>query len=214
VEPYPDTEQGRLLQRRHRVTRALVEEPVLYRTDLTDGEIEYMRSQRARLEKLLAERVGLALEVRIEGWLTVDETGELSDLRWPDYGTAETTALRLCDELRGRRLRGDPDVWPGEQVRSFVRDMAVEYAGYWKKNADDAAGSQRLAAEAIDILVAARIASRADQGDGRRDTCGLRALPAAARYAAAEPVRPAPTLHPLDTSLSDDGLRIAEETPS
>lgn len=193
VEPYPDTEQGRVLRRRHRVTRALVEEPVLYRSDLTEDEIDYLQSQRGRLERLLADRLGLTLEVRAEGWVTVDETGELSDLRWPDYGAAETTALRLCDELRGRRLRHDPDVWPDEEVAAFVRDLAEEYAGYWKKGADDDAGAKRLAGEAVEILVAARVATRSADG-------GLRALPAAARYAATEPVRPAPTLHPSEGS--------------
>jgi uncharacterized protein (TIGR02678 family) len=200
VEPYPDTEQGRVLRRRHRVTRALVEEPVLYRSDLTDDDIEYLRSQRSRLERLLADRFGLTLEVRAEGWVTVDDTGELSDLRWPDYGAAETTALRLCDELRARRLRHDPEVWPDAEVTAFVRDLAEEYAGYWKKGAGDDAGAQRLAGEAVAILVAARVATR--QADARP---GLRALPAAARYAASEPVRPAPTLRALDIS--------EEETP-
>jgi uncharacterized protein (TIGR02678 family) len=193
IEPYPDTEQGRVLRRRHRVTRALVEEPVLYRSDLTEDEIEYLRSQRSRLERLLTDRLGLTLEVRAEGWVTVDETGELSDLRWPDYGAAETTALRLCDELRARRFRHDPDVWPDREVTAFVRDLSAEYAGYWKKGADDDAGAQRLAGEAVDILVAARVVTR--RADG-----GLQALPAAARYAAAEPVRPAPILRALDIS--------------
>lgn len=198
VEPYPDTEQGRVLRRRHRVTRALVEEPVLYRADLTEDEIEYIRSQRNRLERLLEDRLGLSLEVRAEGWVTVDESGELSDLRWPDYGAAETTALRLCDELRARHVRRDPEMWPDADVTAFVRDLAAEYAGYWRKGADDDARAQRLAGEAVAILVAARVATRS----GGPRAGGLRALPAAGRYAAAAPVRPAPTLR-LDPSEED-----------
>jgi uncharacterized protein (TIGR02678 family) len=193
-EPYPDTEQGRLMRRRHRVTRALVEEPVVYRDDLTEEEIDYLRSQRARLERLLADRFGLTLEARAEGWVTLDETGELSDLHWPDYGAAETTALRLCDELRGRRLgpeRSDrSDEWPIAEVVSFVRQLSDEYAGYWKKGTDDDAGAQRLTEEAIDILVAGRLAVRSPTG--------LIARPAAARYAALDAVRPAPTLAPME----------------
>ena len=210
LEPYPDTEQGRVLRRRHRVTRALVEEPVLYRSDLTEDEIDYLQSQRGRLERLLSDRFGLTLEVRAEGWVTVDETGELSDLRWPDYGAAETTALRLCDELRARRLRHDPDVWPDEEVTAFVRDLAAEYAGYWKKGTDDDAGAQRLAGEAVGILVAARVATRSADG-------GLEALPAAARYAAAEPVRPRlrrlPTFDTFDTLDTSDASDASEEEP-
>ena len=185
-EPYPDTEQGRLLRRRHRVTRALVEEPVVYREDLSEDELEYLRSQRARIERLLSERLGLSLEVRAEGWVAVDEAGDLSDLRWPDYGAAETTALRLCDELRARRLRAEPDVWPLSEVASFVRDLSDEYAGYWKKGTEDVAGALRLANEAVGILVAARLAAR--------QPGGLSALPAAGRYAAIEAPRPTPAL--------------------
>ncbi len=185
-EAYPDTEQGRIQRRRHRVTRALVEEPVVYRDDLTPEEIDYLRSQRGRLERLLAEKLDLTLEVRAEGWVAVDESGELSDLRWPDYGAAETAALRLCDELRGRRGRGDPDVWPAREVVAFVQDMSGEYSGFWKKGTDDEGGARLLAAEAVDILVAGRLAVRHPEG--------LAALPAAGRYAAAEAVRPAPTL--------------------
>jgi uncharacterized protein (TIGR02678 family) len=197
VEPYPDTEAGRVLRRRHRVTRALVEEPVVYRSDLTNEEVEYLRSQRGRLERLLAERLGLALEVRAEGWVTVDETGELSDLRWPDYGAAETTALRICDELRARRQRGEPPVWPRVEVEAFVRDLAIEYSGYWKQGAGDEPGARRLASEASDVLVAAKVAARDAAG-------GLQALPAAGRFAATQAVRPAPTLRPADPpGLSD-----------
>ena len=199
VEPYPDTEQGAVLRRRHRVTRALVEEPVVYRSDLADEEVDYLQSQRARIERVFGDRLGLALEVRAEGWVAVDETGDLSDLRWPDYGAAETTALRLCDELRRRRNRAAPDVWPEEELVGFVRDLAAEYAGSWKKGAEEDAGSRRLAAEAVEILVAARLGVREQGG-------GLRAEPGAARYALASAPAPAPVLR----GPADDGPSVGD----
>jgi uncharacterized protein (TIGR02678 family) len=189
VEPYPDTEDGRNRRRRHRVTRALVEQPVVYHDDLTPDELDYLRSQRARLERLLADKVGLTLEVRAEGWVAVDESGELRDLRWPDYGAAETAALRLCDELRARARRDDPSRWPPDEVVAFVRDLATEYAGYWRQGTDSVAGAEALADRAVAILTAARLA--------RWHPDGLEARPAAGRYAAAEAVRPpAATLFP------------------
>ncbi|HVX22247.1 MAG TPA: TIGR02678 family protein [Acidimicrobiales bacterium] len=185
TEPYPDTEDGRNRRRRHRVTRALVEQPVVYHDDLTPDELDYLRSQRSRLERLLADRVGLTLEVRAEGWVAVDEGGELRDLRWPDYGAPETTALRLCDQLRARAQGGDPAVWPADQVVAFVRGLADEYAGYWRGGADAAAGAEALAQQAAAILVAGRL--------GRWTPEGLEARPGAGRYAAADAVRPEPT---------------------
>jgi uncharacterized protein (TIGR02678 family) len=193
-EAYPDTEVCRARRRRHRVTRALVEQPVVYLDELAPDEVDYLRSQRGRLERVLAEKVGLTLEVRAEGWVAVDEGGDLTDLRWPDYGAAETTALRLCDELRTRAGRGDPPEWRGVEVAVFVRHLATEYAGYWKQGTDTSAGAGNLADQAIAILVAARLA--------RRTPDGLEARPGAGRYAAIGSLLPSPA-DPIPLALED-----------
>lgn len=187
TEPYPDTEDGRNRRRRHRVTRALVEQPVVYHEDLVPEELEYLQSQRPRLERLLAEKVGLTLEVRAEGWVAVDESGDLTDLRWPDYGAAETTALRLCDELGARHRRGDPSRWPASEMTTFVRGLADEYAGYWRQGTESQAGAEALAERAVDLLTRARLARLHPEG-------GVEARSGAGRYAAADAVRPPGTL--------------------
>ena len=179
TEPYPDTEDGRVRRRRHRVMRALVEQPVVYADDLEPDELDYLTRQRGRIERVLAEQFGLTLEVRAEGWVAVDPDSELTDVRWPDYGTAETAALRLCDELRARRLRGEPERWPRSEVASFVAGLAAEYAGYWRRDTTDGTGAAALADEAIAILGALRLA---ESDDG-----ALVARPAAARFAAVDP---------------------------
>ncbi len=201
VEPYPDTEDGRNRRRRHRVTRALVEQPVVYHDDLAPDELEYLRSQRPRLERLLAERVGLTLEVRAEGWVAVDEAGDLRDLRWPDYGAPETTALRLCDELRARAKRGDPAAWPAGEVVTFVQGLADDYAGYWRQGTSSVTGAEGLAEQAAAILAAARLARWSPEG--------LAARPGAGRYAAAEAVRPPPP-----PSLFEAGLPLDAPPPA
>jgi hypothetical protein len=91
---------------------ALVEEPVGCRDDLGEDEIDYVRSQLSRLERLLADKFRLALEARTEGWLTVDESGQLTDLRWPDYGAAKTAALRISEVLRAHRHGGEAECAP------------------------------------------------------------------------------------------------------
>lgn len=179
AEPYPETEDGRIRRRRHRVMRALAEQPVVYTDDLDPDEVDYLTRQRARIERLLAEHFGLMLEVRAEGWVAVDPGGELSDVRWPDYGTAETTALRLCDELRARRLRGDPDHWPEPEVVTFVARLAAEYAGYWRRETTEITGATALADEAIALLVSLRLAARV--------AGAVVARPAAGRFAAVDP---------------------------
>lgn len=197
AEPYPETEDGRIRRRRHRVMRALVEQPVIYTDDLGPDEVDYLTRQRARIERLLAEHFGLTLEVRAEGWVAVDAAAELSDVRWPDYGTAETTALRLCDELRARRLRGDPDRWPEPEVVTFVAGLAAEYSGYWRRDTSEATGAAALADEAITLLESLRLAERADGA--------VVARPAAARFAAIDPpAHPAPA--PIQPALVQEEL--------
>lgn len=181
-EAYPETDEGRARRRRHRVMRALVEQPVVYADDLDPDDVDYLNRQRPRIERVLAERFGLVLEVRAEGWVAVDPDAELTDRRWPDYGTAETTALRLCDELRARRLRGDAHHWPRTEVVSFVAGLAAEYAGYWRRHTDDDAGAEALAGEAVAILESLRLARWVDDA--------LVARPAAGRFAAAGARRP------------------------
>lgn len=188
AEPYPDTDDGRVRRRRHRVMRALVEQPVVYATDLDADEREYLTRQRGRIERLLHERFGLTLEVREEGWVAVDGDAELTDVRWPSYGTAETAALRLCDELRARRQRGEPDAWPEKEVVEFVAGLAEEYAGYWRRDAAGSAGAAALAAEAVAILESLRVV---EVGGGT-----LSALPAAGRFAAAPASLPDPANSP------------------
>ena len=175
ADVYPDTEEGRIRRRRHRVMRALVEQPVVYAADLSDEECDYLTSQRARIERILRERIGLHLEVRAEGWVAVDEDGSLTDLRWPDYGTVEVAALRLCDELRARRSVHEIPAWPWEEVVAFVASLAQEYAGYWRQDASTEQGAAELAAQAVALLVALRLVARLDGG--------IAARPAVARFA-------------------------------
>lgn len=174
---YPDTEEGRLRRRRHRVMRALVEQPVVEVDDLSDDERDYLTKQRPRIERVLSEWIGLRLEVRAEGWVAVDEEGGLSDVRWPDYGTAEVAALRVCDELRARRFAGLAAEWAWDEVVAFVGSLADEYAGFWRQDASTDSGADSLAAEAVSILQRVRLVERTG--------AGVLARPAAGRFAAA-----------------------------
>lgn len=184
-ESYPDTDEGRARRRRHRVTRALVEEPVLEVDDLAEDELAYAISQRDRLRRVLHDRFGLELEVRAEGFVAVDPDGTLSDVRWPSYGTPEAAALRLCDELRTRRDRGADEVWPRPEVEAFLAGLAAEYRGAWRKGTDTPDGAAALYDETVAILAALRLAEPVDGG--------VRARPAAGRFAAvAPPARPDP----------------------
>jgi len=191
ADRYPETEEGRVRRRRHRVMRALVEEPVVYLEDLEKEEVDYLNSQRSRLERLLREKVGLTLEVRAEGWAAVDEDRELSDISWPEYSTQHAAALRICDELRRRRLTGGAPVWPEEEVVAFVAGLAAEYAGYWRQDAETDAGAAVLTWEAVQVLEDLRLVIRLPGGIAARDAAG--------RFASSAP--PEPVLPGVQESL-------------
>ena len=78
----------------------LVEDPVLYRRDLTDAEWAELRRRLGEEERLLDEMFGLVLESRAEGVAAVDPTGALADQRFPTGGTVGHAALLLLDRLR------------------------------------------------------------------------------------------------------------------
>lgn len=181
VDVYPETDEGRVRRLRHRVMRALVEQPVVYADDLSEEERDYLVGQRARIERILDQRVGLCLEVRAEGWVAVDEDGGLTDVHWPDYGTPEVAALRLCDELRARHHRGEDGTWTWGSIIAFVVALAAEYAGYWREDAGSDHGAAAVTADAVDILESLRLVIRVDDGIVARPGAGRFALVNAAK---------------------------------
>ena len=104
---YPATEEGANLQRKHRVARPLVEDPVLYLFELAE---EDRRPYLAR-GVALAEWLGLEAERRREGTALIDGDFEpLSDVRFPaarpwTRQVALLLAERICQRVRGGQPR-------------------------------------------------------------------------------------------------------------
>lgn len=87
-------------------------------------EVDDCTRQRTRVERMLAERCGVALEVPAEGWVADDSDAALTNRRWPDSGAADTTALGLGHELRACRLRGGPTAGRSDRLRDRSRRRA------------------------------------------------------------------------------------------
>ncbi len=77
----------------------LAEDPVLYRTDLTDAEWGELRRRLGAEEHILDEMFGLVLESRAEGVAAVDASGDLADVEFPAGGTIGHASLLLIDAL-------------------------------------------------------------------------------------------------------------------
>jgi uncharacterized protein (TIGR02678 family) len=149
----------------------LVEDPVVYREDLTDSEWLELRRRLGQEERYLEEMFGLVLEARIEGVAAIDPGGDLADQPFPAGGTEGHAALLLVGELRtaGGEWHSESD------VLAAVSGLAAQHARFWAK--DLVAAPDRLARRVVDLLVGVRLAQRRD------DPAGVRLLPAAARFA-------------------------------
>ena len=77
----------------------LLEEPVLYRSDLTPGEWTELRRRLRDEADIFDSMFGLHIEARAEGVSAIDEDGKLTDSRFPRGGTVGHAALLLIDRL-------------------------------------------------------------------------------------------------------------------
>jgi uncharacterized protein (TIGR02678 family) len=108
---YPVSEEGVAAKRGHRVTRRLVEDPVLYLSELSEAERLAYAKVRAGREHFLAEWLGLEAECRREGTALIDGAFEpLTDVRFPaarpwTRQVALLLAEAICTRVRGGQSR-------------------------------------------------------------------------------------------------------------
>jgi uncharacterized protein (TIGR02678 family) len=184
AEPGEVSDEARNRWARHRLGRRLLDNPVIHFDDLSQMERDYAASISGR--RWLRERAadaGFDLEERSEGLLAVDPDGTATDIRFPaPLGHAYQLALLLADRLittgsDGRRRLGrlEPD-----QLRAEVGDVFARFPG-WARGQREEGGPQRLAREAVDLLVSFGLAYREPDGT-------VVARPAIARYRVTNPV--------------------------
>jgi len=161
----------------------LVEEPVLYRDDLTPAEWGELRRRLGEEERILDEMFGLTVEARAEGVAAIDPSGDLAETRFPRTGTEGHAALLLLDRLEGDRTH------PWVEVVAAVADLATQHRRRWSKDLADA--PERLARRVVEQLVDVRLAVRVPVGAGsgaeeHEVEPGVRLFPGAARFRVTE----------------------------
>ncbi len=155
VEEYvPETTEGRRTALRHRLSRRLLDDPVLYHDELTEEERQYLASQRGPMAARLAAAAGLVPELRAEGLALVDEEGELSDRQLPAVGTLAHATLLLAEHL-AEASREDPQrLHSMHELAAYLRTAADRYGRYWRKEARAPGAEAELAAQAVECLEA------------------------------------------------------------
>lgn len=171
-EPVADTEEGRAI--RQRLSRRLLDDPVVYLDDLAPAEREYLATQRHFVLKRLADATGLEPEARAEGMALVDPTGESTDMAMPEEGTEGHATLLLAEHLASRLAERVP---VGE-LEALMSDLVVRHRGHWRKNNAEPVLLCRLA---IGRLLALGLIRRAGKD-------AVEALPALARFTYTEAI--------------------------
>jgi uncharacterized protein (TIGR02678 family) len=177
----PTTDDLRNQRIRHRLTRRLLDDPVLYYGELDEEERAYLTGQRAAITARITELTGLVAEARAEGIAMVDPFDDLTDVRMPESGTEGHATLLLAEYLARQRDRAVP---LGE-LHEHIREQAAAHRSYWRRNATEPGAEVELTATALERLEALRLITRAGTA--------VTALPALARYALAAPTIAAAT---------------------
>jgi uncharacterized protein (TIGR02678 family) len=173
AESVAETDELRNQALRRRLTRRLLEDPVVYYDELDEDERAYLLSQRHAITRRIEEATGLVPEMRAEGIAMVDPDDELTDVRMPEQRTDGHVTLLVAEHL-ARREQATLD-----ELHAFVRRAAAEHAAYWRKGVTEPGAETELLATALEKLSALRLV----QVDGSV----VRRRPAIARFALAEP---------------------------
>jgi uncharacterized protein (TIGR02678 family) len=183
ADPSSADNDQRMRWLRHTLARRLLDDPVTYFDDLEPAQREYLASSAGR--KWLRDKVaeaGFELEERAEGLLAVDPDAMATDRHFPaPNGNAHQLALLLLDALAR-----PPGALEAADVRHEVDAVLARFTG-WARGHREGDGPERLAGEAVDLLVGFGLAER--EPGGR-----IVARPALARYRCGEPTVTAPTL--------------------
>jgi len=178
AEPVSSRNQE-LLWARHSLMRRLLDDPVVYFTDLTAAEAEYAASPTGRsMVRRAAEEAGFRLEERAEGYLLADPSPTpATDDRFPGEGHVKQTALLFLDQLTASATAVPLSRLVGEV------EALLERRPSWARSFRSEGGADRLARAAVEVLVGHGLAA----AEHDHTTTAYRALPAAHRYAVDRP---------------------------
>ncbi|MGH8191417.1 MAG: TIGR02678 family protein [Rhodanobacteraceae bacterium] len=195
-ETAAEGEEARRTALRHRLSRRLLDDPVVYVDELDANEREYFSGQRGPMGRRLADATGLTAEHRLEGSALVDATGDLTDVALPQQGTDAHATLLLAEFLAERLRAGQTTPIPLAEVEAFLREAARRHRKYWRKDTQAAGAERVLANAATDRLAALRLVER------RGDT--ILAQPAVCRFKLGDAkIQPARQADWLDATHGD-----------
>jgi uncharacterized protein (TIGR02678 family) len=177
AEPVAESDELRNQALRRRLTRRLLENPVVYYDELDEDERAYLLSQRHAITRRIEEATGLISEMRAEGIAMVDPEDELTDVRMPEQRTDGHVTLLVAEYLAHREQAAL------DELHAFVRRAAAEHQAYWRKGVTEPGAESELLSIALEKLSALRLVTI--------NETYVRSRPAIARFALDQPtIRP------------------------
>lgn len=181
TEPVAATPEARNRQVKVTLGRRLLDDPVVYLSQLSDDERAYLERQRGHLLPDLQRATGFEPEVRAEGVVLADLDGDATDVALPEEGTEGHLTLLLATHLADRlRAEATFTTTVDELVRR-TRTLIREHQSHWRKE---------ITQPGADRVFTTRVLTRlAGLALVRIDFNGVvQPLPALGRYAMAAPV--------------------------
>lgn len=174
----PTTREAQNRALRISIIRRLLDDPVLYYSELSGEALAYLESQRSFILKNLEQATGLIPEVRAEGIALCDLSGDTTDIGLPEEGTDGHLTLLLATWMAARLRKGKTTL-SHEAALTETRRLIRQHATHWRKDASDEGADKRLLPDVLDRL----------EGLGllRREGDTLYPLHAIGRYALIEP---------------------------
>jgi uncharacterized protein (TIGR02678 family) len=139
----------------------LLEDPVLYRHDLTDAEWSELRRRVSQESRIFDEMFGLVIEARAEGIAAIDPIGSLTDLRFPTSGTTAHAAILLIDRMRTEIDDHETSSLQSSRVGELLDTLITEHGRHWSKELTSR--PERLVRESLALLDAHRLVEVDDE---------------------------------------------------
>lgn len=164
------------------VRRVIAEQTVMSTDDLTEEQRSWWRRNREREREWFRRWLGLELELRAEGAVAVDPSGDLTDMAFPAAGSAKHFALLLLSALVDHVRATDVTAGPGAGAWARVASSAAREVGdrvfaTWHR------GLRKDHRQNPDAVYGEALAILADVGLVQRSDGAVLVHAAAARYA-------------------------------
>ncbi|MEZ6093452.1 MAG: TIGR02678 family protein [Pirellulaceae bacterium] len=175
AERQPESDEARNRMLRQKLTRRLIDDPVVYFDHLNEEELDYLTKQRGRILRRVEEATGLVPEVRAEGIAMLDDRGDITDLEMPKDGTDGHATLLIADFLSDRIRQDRQSVISIAELQRHMTELIDAHKKHWRKAVQEPGAEVHLLNDVLQRLSGLQLIEWPSEDS-------VKPLPAIARY--------------------------------